>query len=189
VALARTKGGARRVLAAVLVGVAWTASGSADSSPAHQREESVVRSGRLWTIVPESEVARLIRPCSRHVPEGLSGAWTPSVEEVERAEAALAPALARALAAATQEQRRATIPDKRHPEGPPAYYRQYGGAMRGQTRVLYINAIAQWMVERRPALFRRWRTQAIRACDLALNAFGAVVEPTKGAFESFDFDY
>lgn len=180
---------ARQSLVVLLAGVLWVGSSWADSSVTGKRDEPTASAGRFWTILPESEVPRLIRPCSRHLPDKLSGAWTPSVEQVARAEAALDQALARALAATSPEQKRATMPDKRGRGGPLTYYRQYGGTMRGQTRVIYVNGMAQWIVERKAYLSKHWRKEVLRACDFALNAFGAVFDPAKGTFESFDFDY
>jgi hypothetical protein len=121
-----------------------------------------------------------MRPCSRRKVEGLSGAWTPSAADVTRAEALLESEIARA---------RSNLRQDLQPRAPKRYYRQYGGVLLRDKRVVYTHGVAERLIDRRPHVFRTWRTKIPRLCDFGTEAFGAIYDPVSNSFSSFDFDY
>jgi hypothetical protein len=110
--------------------------------------------------------------CSREAP-GRSGYWAPVPETIGGLEAALAPALHRAL---EQE-----IKDLSRRPATSEYYRQYIGIRIGRRQVVYINGFHKSYVERlaiaRPESADSWRTRAVNVCDGGSSFFGAEYDP------------
>jgi hypothetical protein len=128
-----------------------------------------------WVVLPPAEAQRLRRQCSRGFPEGLSDPWTPSPQDVERAEAALPSALDAAWARLDGTRR------------PAHYHRQYTGFVRSGKRVLYLNALAHgefFYAE----LGDEWRRRAVVVCDGGTDYLGAVFDLERGAFDSLEFN-
>jgi hypothetical protein len=144
---------------------------------AHQVESAAA--SRSWVILPPEEAEHFIHPCSRPVPAGLSGTWTPSPADIAPVEAALPREIARSMAKIRRDLRRMD---------PPRYYRQYGGVLLGGQRLIYVIGVSKAMVDRRPFAFRAWRNEILRLCDFGRDAFGALFDPTVAAFTSFEFD-
>jgi hypothetical protein len=128
-----------------------------------------------WVVLSEREASRLRSPCSRFFTADLVGAWQPDPRDIARAEAALPAAIAAGFA------RLAAPVDAS--SRPPHYHRQYAGFLRGGERVLYLNAVAH--VDRGD---NRFRDEALMRCDGGTSSFGAVFDPAKGFFDSFEFN-
>jgi len=173
----------------VAVSVGSVAQPSALARLAKARATSPRPAQPLWTVLTERESAALLRPCSRRVPEGLSGWWTPIVESITEVETKLDGAVMAALATVSPELLRASPSDKRSPARRVTYYRQYGGVIRDGKRLIYVHALATWLVDGNRELSRTWRTKVLRACDFGINGFGALFDPASGGFVAFDFDY
>jgi hypothetical protein len=154
--------------------------GATQPLAAHTPEDTAVTAQPHWTILPEGEAQWFIHPCSRRTAEGLSGAWTPSAAEVARAEASLEAEITSATSKLRQDRRSRT---------PKGYYRQYGGILLRGQRVIYVHGIAESLIDRRPHVFRTWRKKIPRVCDFGTDAFGAIYDPSKAAFTSFEFDF
>ncbi len=156
------------------------AAGATQPLAAPSPEDAVVTAQPHWAILPEGEARWFVHPCSRRTAEGLSGAWTPTVTEVTRAEALLESEITSAASKLRQD---------RQPRTTNRYYRQYGGVLLRGKRVVYVHGIAESLIDRRPRVFRTWRRKIPRLCDFGTDAFGAIYDPSKAAFTSFEFDF
>jgi hypothetical protein len=134
---------------------------------------------RMWAILPPTETAEAVRPCSRPRPHDLSGIWTPTNGDISPAEAIVEGRTSAAVAALRADLR---------PKPPLSYYRQYVGAFLDGKRVLYVTGLSKAMVDRRPRVFQ-WRSKAFTGCDFGAQVFGAVFDTASRRFISFDFDY
>jgi hypothetical protein len=94
-----------------------------------------------WIILPPEEAEHFLHPCSRPTPEGLSGSWTPTPADIAPAEALLPRRIAAEIAKVRPEFR---------PKEPARYYRQYGGVLLGNRRLIFVVGLAKAMVDRRP---------------------------------------
>jgi hypothetical protein len=132
-----------------------------------------------WIILPPEEAEHFLHPCSRPTPEGLSGSWTPTPADIDPAEALLPRRIAAEIAKVRPEFR---------PKKPARYYRQYGGVLLGDRRLIFVVGLSKAMVDRRPVAFSSWRQEILRLCDFGSQVFGAVFDPKAKAFTSFEFD-
>jgi len=122
-----------------------------------------------WTILGSEQAIVLTRQCSRPFPAGLSGTWEPTASEVARAERELPKAVDTALSTISKSYRS-------HPQ----YHRQYAGFLRGDTRVLYVNAVDR-------DISKTWRDPVV-ICDGGTSSFGAVFDLQTESFDSFEFN-
>lgn len=120
-----------------------------------------------WAVVLPADYwpSNMYKWCSRDAP-GRSGYWAPDSATIGPLEAALPPALERAL-----EQR---IKDPMGRPRPSDYYRQYIGIRSGRRQVVYINGFHRGYVEALRAEFGdSWRTRVVNVCDGGTTFFGA----------------
>jgi hypothetical protein len=164
-----------------------------DLRPAHGRTP------RMEVVVlGEAESAKLLQPCSRPTPQGLTGYWHPDPKLVARIEAPLAQEISRALA---------RVVDRDMVKGisPTDYRVQYAGAYRGRRRVVYANGIltgtffdqefatrfnqdAERKGQTRRIHGEDWRSVAIRICDGGVVSFGLLYDVSAGRFSEFKFN-
>jgi hypothetical protein len=126
-----------------------------------------------WIVLPANEIEKLMKPCSRDFPSALSGRWTPTSDDVARAEQKIGAAIQTALA---------KVPPEYRKNVPAAYYRQYTGFMRNARKVLYVNGFDQKYGADTP-----WRSRTVSICDGGLANFGAVFDLSTEHYDSFAF--
>jgi len=131
------------------------------------------RARTVWTVLPANEVENLMKPCSRDFPQGLSGRWTPTRDDIARAEQKIGAAIQSALA---------KIPPEYRKRAPSTYYRQYGGFIRNRQKVLYVNGLDPTVSED-----ESWRSTTVFICDGGVATFGAVFDLSTETYESFAF--
>jgi hypothetical protein len=119
---------------------------------------------RSWTVFPGTQTDKLRKLCSRAFPEGLTGHWTPSDQEVAEPEAALSALLSEEF------QKRPWMTRQ------PQYVRQYAGFERAGQRVIYVNAFAG---------LGPVAQEALDICDGGAIAFGAVFDLAKHRYDWF----
>jgi hypothetical protein len=141
-----------------------------------------------WAVVlPVDSVATFratfCRWCSRPGP-ALAGYWTPDPEAIRGPEAALSPALQRAL-----EQKFKDSPRRPTTE---EYYRQYIGIQLGRRRVIYVNGFHKLHLEQlartRRELARTWETRVVHVCDGGTMYFGAEYDPATRQLRNLEFN-
>jgi hypothetical protein len=149
--------------------------GPSTSSVAGARHET-------WTILLGTEAEKMTRPCSRSFPERLVGSWRPSPAEVEAVERSLPSAIDAAFLRLRQLGNQQKRPER--------YYRQYAGFVRDGKRVIYVNAIRDYLNEGRPpeVTSRGRQDHFIDICDGGAIAFGAVYDIERAAIDSFSFN-
>jgi hypothetical protein len=153
---------------------------AAEGSGAKGAPKAVSQSAQPpWTILPPAEAEHFLHPCSRSTPEGLSGSWTLTPADIVTAEALLPRRIATEIAKVRPELR---------PKEPARYYRQYGGVLLGDRRLIFVVGLSKAMVDRRLVAFSSWRHEILRLCDFGPEVFGAVFDPKAKAFTSFEFD-
>jgi len=127
----------------------------------------------------------LVRQCSRRVPTSVADGWVPDHDALGRLERGLMPALQAALDHVTAPGQRALRATD--------YYRQYGGLVVGQRRIIYINGFHRAYLSLTLSGDTRerateWRTRAVNVCDGGLMFFGAEYDPSAGQFEAVTFN-
>lgn len=113
--------------------------------------------------------AKELLPCSRHRPAGVTGFWQPEPELVVKIDAEL-PRILRH----DQATRRLLLPF-------PQYHRQYIGFLRGQQRMVYINAFPVADAAHLPG----WQKNLIVACHGGSRFWGIEYSVAKARFSHF----
>ena len=138
----------------------------ASSSGKHTQQTSELP--ELVAILSAEEAKNVVNVCSRSRPEGMSGFFAPSEEEVLEAEGRLIDYLEDAAPPAIAK--RADL-----------YHRQYVGLLFEGRRKLYVNAFLDPF-----GRARRWRTQFVKICGGGEDAWGLVYDIEKRAFSSLE---
>jgi hypothetical protein len=150
----------------------WIAISAVSAGGCHRKESHIAQpADPNWTILKGTEAESLRKPCSRPFPPGLTGEWSPSVDDVARAEAKSFEATSDALD---------RLPPIARTTTPDLYRHQYAGFMRNGRRVLYLNAVVGGG--------HGWRLKAKDVCDGGLIAFGTVFDLDRDAFETVVFN-
>jgi hypothetical protein len=166
----------------------WMADGRAcetEASPA-QPDSSRFHPDRR-AVLPPDRAVDLLAQCSRPAPSAssLTGSWTPTTRELDRADSLIALALDRALS--DRAGPAPFSPDLR----PISYRRQYAAIVLQGRRVLYVNGFHGGTEESwssRGADSLAWRSHPVRVCDGGRGFFGAEVDVASGVLSPISFN-
>lgn len=136
-------------------------------------------------VFPADRAAALAAQCSRRVPGPISGTWLPDTTVIRRTEEALGPAFEAAL------QKSGANPALQYPLN--EYFRQYGGLIVGDRRIVYVNAFHEKYLKlgeqlRRPPPLIEWQTVPVNICDGWTLFFGAQYDVASGIIEAVTFN-
>lgn len=132
---------------------------------------------RAWgTLFVEQNALKLVNQCSRQSPGPVQGFWTPTPIQVGQLEGEFFPLLQAELKKRGAKDLLASD-----------YYRQYGGLVIGEHRIVYINGFHRQVVEKSPNA-DTWKTTAVGICDGGELAFGVEYNPQLRTFENFRFN-
>ncbi|HET6230841.1 MAG TPA: hypothetical protein VFE05_12280 [Longimicrobiaceae bacterium] len=122
-------------------------------------------------VIDSAHARGVFDQCSRGVPFGITGYWTPSKDDIRKLEAAL-PAYLHGI----------KLPESDAPAG--ASWRQYAGFIRNGRRLIYINAFPG------PPLYPGdyWHREAEAVCDGGAPYWGLVYDPQSNAFGEMQFN-
>jgi hypothetical protein len=118
-----------------------------------------------FTILPMSEVPRLLNLCSRPSPQEVTETWVitkPQVLEIEK-----------------------RLPDFAHKHAsidPGKSLRQYIGIVAHGKKIIYLNSIPDWASV---AAKKDWRTKAIDLCEGGEAFWGVEFDPADNTFHNF----
>jgi hypothetical protein len=146
-------------------------------------------------VLTDSSALRVLDQCSRNVPEGLTGQWTPERTHLDHLEAVLPAAIASTLA-------RVIYKSGASGPSPADYYRQYAGVWRNGRRFIYVNGVHSAWVDDTDATHLRhdarsgspadsvawWRRSAFVICDGGLASFGALYDVETGRVTDVEFN-
>ena len=129
-------------------------------------------------VFPTSKAKTLLAQCSRGVPQGVTGFWSPQPAQIAQLEMLLPALLERALAGQSH---------------PPVqfYMRQYAGLVLKNRNLIYVNGFASYpdnAYDRKDRETGKWRTEALVVCDGGNSFFGAVYDPQTRKFEGLGFN-
>jgi hypothetical protein len=149
----------------------------------HFRVARAVPSPDRAVVFPGEAARSLVEQCNRREPGPVTGVWTPDAATITRLEAALGPALQKAL-----DERAPRDVNYRAPE----YYRQYGGLVIDGRRIVYVNGFHWRFISltwsSRYFDVRWWRVTPTGVCDGGMWFFGAEYDPATGRVVSIEFD-
>lgn len=142
------------------------------------------------TILGEESAGETLAQCTRRVPSGVTGYWTPSPALVSQVDARLMPVASKALKHAARMYHT-------EPLSADEYDRQYVGVMHGIRRAVYINAIHRGAItgangEKSHAHMGvdslAWRRRAISVCDGGIYYFGIEFDVESKTFGQVEFN-
>lgn len=134
-----------------------------------------------WGVVLSGEEGqKLLDPCSRSKPGGLSRQWNPTRADIERVEKHLPTVLGNRL-------RHVIIEDGRPLPRPNDYYRQYAGFYRRGRRVVYVNGVHRLIVESSGRDPKAWMRTALDMCDGGFSTFGVLYDVELDTFGRLEF--
>lgn len=146
-------------------------------------------------VLRDSAAWHLLRRCSRRDPQGVTGLWPPSPDDVRRMEAALSDYM---LEVEPRFRERVAVWDPAYSTHPSVRdsltvgsRRQYAGYVAGGRRYIYVSFLPAEVAERRdflPGVVWGWRTHAEDVCDGGPAFFGMEYDVETRRFANLDFN-
>jgi hypothetical protein len=138
-------------------------------------------------IVPRSVAPRLLEQCTRHVPRGLEGTWSPTPQQARRVEELFTQRFDTATSCLTNFP--PSDPPLRGSIDADRYGLQLGGVVLNGRRFIYVNGLVRYLIGiGHSGDSTWWRRNAVVACDGGSEFFGILYDPSADTLGYIDFN-